>query len=313
MPDLVSILIPCHNSAPWLAATLESALAQTWPAKEIIVVDDGSTDGSLGIARQFETRGVRVIAQPNAGASAARNAAWRASRGTWLQFLDADDLLAPDKLEHQLEFAATAGADRQITGTWLRFHATPGDMENAPQPLCTDLPPVDWMIVKFERHAMIQPGAWLTPRHLAEAAGPWDESLSLDDDGEFFSRVVLASRGVRWCPKAFAYYRSGLAGSLSRAKSDLAWISAYRSLSLSTARLLQHEDSPRTRHACATVLQRYIYEAYPRAAACRRDAAAAVARLGGSDLAPEGGPKFQFWRRCIGWRLAKRLQLLASR
>jgi hypothetical protein len=61
------------------------------------------------------------------------------------------------------------------------------------------------------------------------------------------------------------------------------------------------------------VLQRYIYEAYPRAAACRRRAAAEVARLGGSDLAPEGGPQFQFWCRCVGWRLARRLQLWRSR
>jgi glycosyltransferase involved in cell wall biosynthesis len=312
MADLVSILIPCHNAAPWLAETLESALAQTWAEKEIILVDDGSTDASLGIARRFEARGVRVIAQANAGASAARNAAWRASRGAWLQFLDADDLLAPDKIRRQLELAAPAGEGMALAGTWHRFHEKPGDLPAVRQPLCADLPPVDWMVVKFERHAMMHPAAWLTPRTLAEAAGPWDESLSLDDDGEFFSRVVLASRGVRCCPEAVSFYRSGLPGSLSKAKSERAWASAHRSLTQSAARLLQREDSPRTRHACATVLQRYIYEAYPRAAVGRRQAAAEVARLGGSDLAPEGGPQFQFWCRCVGWRLARRLQLWRS-
>ncbi|MEN9662536.1 MAG: hypothetical protein RL324_1485 [Verrucomicrobiota bacterium] len=310
---LVSILIPCHNAEPWLAETLESALAQTWPAKEIIVVDDGSTDRSLEIARGFESRGVRIISQPNAGASAARNAAWRASRGEWLQFLDADDLLAPDKIERQMQCAAQAGPGCALAGTWHRFHATPGDMATVSQPLCTDLPPVDWMIIKFEQHAMMHPAAWLTPRRLADAAGPWDESLSLDDDGEFFSRVVLASAGVRCCHAAVSFYRSGLPGSLSKTKSERSWASAYRSLAQSAGRLRQHEDSARTRHACATVLQRYVYESYPRAVGSRTAATTELARLGGSDLAPEGGPQFQFWRRWLGWRLARRLQLFLHR
>jgi glycosyltransferase involved in cell wall biosynthesis len=308
MADLVSILIPCHNAAPWLAATLESALAQTWAEKEIIVVDDGSTDGSLALARTYERRGVRVIAQPNAGASAARNAAWRAARGAWLQFLDADDLLAPDKLARQLAFAAAGGPRHAIGATWQRFHREPGDLAPVEQPLCADLPAVDWMVLKFEHNLMMHPAAWLTPRLLAERAGPWDESLSLDDDGEFFSRVVLASDGVRCCRGAVSHYRSGLPGSLSKSRSERAWASAHRSVALSVARLLRAEDSPRTRHAGATALQRFIYESYPRAAACRRQAAAEVARLGGSDLAPEGGPRFQQLRRFLGWRLARRLQ-----
>ena len=98
----VSILIPCHNAAPWLATTLESALAQSWPHREIILVDDGSTDGSLALAQTFAGRGVRVFAQPNSGASAARNHAIRESHGDFLQFLDADDLISPGKLAAQL-------------------------------------------------------------------------------------------------------------------------------------------------------------------------------------------------------------------
>src|SRR6185503_8183759 len=70
----VSILIPCHNAEPWIAATIESALAQTWPNTEIIVVDDGSTDDSAAIASRSIDRGVRVVMQSNRGASAARNA-----------------------------------------------------------------------------------------------------------------------------------------------------------------------------------------------------------------------------------------------
>ena len=99
MTELVSILIPAYNAERWLGATIESALAQTWPAKEIIVVDDGSTDRTLAVARGFGDRGVQVITQANRGAAAARNTALRAARGAWIQFLDADDLLNPRKIE----------------------------------------------------------------------------------------------------------------------------------------------------------------------------------------------------------------------
>jgi len=312
MPPLVSIIVPCYNAAPWLAPTLESALAQQGIAAEIIVVDDGSTDESLRIARQFESRGVRIETQANRGASAARNRGLRLAQGAFLQFLDADDLLDPSKIRLQVDMAAGLDPGMVLCSAWSRFADTPGPAAGPPELLCRDADPVSWVVAKFAHNAMMHPAAWLVPRALAEIAGPWDESLSLDDDGEYFTRVVLASRGVRCCPAARSFYRSGLAGSLSRAKSDRAWESAYRSLRLSGARLLAAEDSPRTRGAYATALQHYIYDAYPRAAACRREAAGKVRELGGSSLPPPGGPKYRLACRVLGWRLAKRLASLRT-
>jgi glycosyltransferase involved in cell wall biosynthesis len=312
MPPLVSILIPCHNAGPWLAQTLESALAQTWPRTEIILVDDGSDDDSRAVAARFEARGVRIVAQGNRGASAARNAAISESRGDWLQFLDADDLLAPDKIARQMAVAVSAGEEYLFASDWSRFQVSPADADFTPQILCADSPPVDWVVAKFENNAMMHPGAWLTSRRLADRAGPWNEARSPDDDGEYFTRVVLASAGVRHCPGAVSFYRSRLPGSLSRRNSDRAWALAFLSLELSADRLLSVEDSPRTRHACATVFQRFIYEAYPRAADQRRRAGARVAACGGSDFQPEGGPKFQLARRFFGWRLARRLQFASD-
>ena len=106
MAPLISILIPAYNAEKWIAETLESALAQTWPNKEVIVVDDGSTDRTLLIARQFESPWVKVLSQPNQGASSARNVAFGLSQGDYIQWLDADDVLAPDKLAQQMEVAA---------------------------------------------------------------------------------------------------------------------------------------------------------------------------------------------------------------
>src|SRR5207253_4160151 len=98
----VSILMPSYNSAPYLRAAIESALGQTWPNKEIIVVDDGSTDRSLSIAREFESRGVTVISQRNRGQSAAANRALKSAHGDYIKFFDADDLIHPELIAKQM-------------------------------------------------------------------------------------------------------------------------------------------------------------------------------------------------------------------
>ena len=100
---LVSILIPAYNAQGWISDSLRSAIAQTWEPKEIIVVDDGSTDRTLAIARRFESDQLRVVTQSNQGAAAARNKAFSLSRGEYVQYLDADDVLAARKISKQME------------------------------------------------------------------------------------------------------------------------------------------------------------------------------------------------------------------
>ncbi|MBI4484654.1 MAG: glycosyltransferase family 2 protein [Acidobacteria bacterium] len=101
----VSVVIPNYNCARFLPETLESVFAQTCPDVEIIVVDDGSTDGSAALLERYADR-VRVIHQENRGVSAARNRGIRESRGAFVAFLDADDLWQPEKLEKQLRLFA---------------------------------------------------------------------------------------------------------------------------------------------------------------------------------------------------------------
>ncbi len=103
MKPLVSILIPAYNAEAWISDTLRSAIAQTWEPKEIIVVDDGSTDRTLAVARQFESDQLRVVTQKNQGAAATRNKAFSLCQGDYIQFLDADDLMGPDKIAKQME------------------------------------------------------------------------------------------------------------------------------------------------------------------------------------------------------------------
>jgi glycosyltransferase involved in cell wall biosynthesis len=313
LDPLVSILVPAYNAAPYLAQTLRSALGQTWPAREVIVVDDGSPDATLEVARSFEPAGVRVLSQANAGAAAARNRALREARGDLIQYLDADDLLAPDKVAVQVRRLREEGDDCVAAGRWARFHDDPAGGSFTPEPFWQDLAPVDWLACCYERHSMMHPAAWLVPRAVAERAGPWDETLSLDDDGEYFCRVVLACRRVLFCQGAVSYYRSGLPTSLSGSRSARAWDSQFRSLEGCTRALLAREDSPRTRRACSRRWHEFVYAVYPDCPELLTRAQGRIAELGPDHFPPMGGRLFRTAARLFGWRAAKRLQLLRGR
>jgi glycosyltransferase involved in cell wall biosynthesis len=309
MTPLVSILIPAYNSAPWLAQTVESALAQTHPRCEVIIVDDGSTDATLAIARATESRGVRVIAQANAGAAAARNRAREAARGDFIQYLDADDLLSPGKIAAQLATLSVRPPDTLATCRWGRFESNPAQARFVDDAVFRDLGPIDYLLLHTGESLMMHPAAWLVPRAVSDRAGPWDERLSLNDDGEYFARVVLASAGLVFTadPAAASYYRSGITGSLSRRRSAAALISLERSIELISSHLLAAENSPRVRRALADYWQRLVYELYPAHPAGSRAACRRVREFGGSQVAPSMGSRQRLLARFVGWKIVRRI------
>lgn len=305
---LVSILIPCHNAAPWLGATLESALAQSYPHTEVIVVDDGSTDASADLARSYAGRGVRLIRQANRGAAAARNAALHEARGAYLQFLDADDLLDREKIAVQVGRLAAEPPGRVASGAWAGFSTAPDTARFNPEPVWCDAAPLDWLILSWDGGGMMHPAAWLAPAEVARRAGPWDESLSLDDDGEYFCRVLLASSGVCFCSGARSYYRRHAAGSLSHAKSRRAWESSQRVCQLVQTSALAREDSARVRHACAMSHLRFAFNAWPYERDLARASLHAAAALDPRAKLPPAGARFNALARLIGWKAARLLQ-----
>ena len=193
MQPLVSILIPAYNAERWIADTIRSALAQTWPRKEIIIVDDGSRDQTLRIAREFASKAVAVITQENQGASVARNKAFELCQGDYIQWLDADDLLASDKIARQMEIAGLFESKRTlISSAWAYFMYSRNRANSCLRRSGMILSPVEWLIRKMGQNLHMPPATWLVSRELAEAAGPWDIRLSFDDDGEYFCRAVVA-------------------------------------------------------------------------------------------------------------------------
>jgi glycosyltransferase involved in cell wall biosynthesis len=311
MDALVSILIPAFNAQDWIADTLDSALAQTWLRKEIIVVDDGSADRTLAAAKQFESRGVRVVLQKQQGASAARNNAFSLSQGDYIQWLDADDLLAPDKIARQMEAVKQCRSERMlISGSWARFAFRYHRAEFIPTALWHDLTPLEWLLSKMDQNLFMQTATWLVSRELTEAAGPWDNSISTDDDGEYFGRVLLQCDGIRFVPEARVYYRVHGPGTLSDlGRSNPKLDSQFRSMQLQIGYLQSMENSERVRAACVRYLQTWLFFFYsdrPDIVSRMREMAQG---LGGQLEAPSVSWKYSWIEPLFGWKLANRTQL----
>jgi len=307
---LVSILIPAFNAQPWIADTLHSAIAQTWEPKEIIVVDDGSIDQTVTIARQFESKGVRVYTKLNEGAASTRNMAYLLSKGDYIQWLDADDLLAPDKIALQLNARRQNESKRVLlSSAWGKFIYRHYRTKFVPTDLWCDLSPLEWLLRKMGQNLWMQTATWLVSRELTEAAGPWDSRLLSDDDGEYFCRVLLASECIRFVPEAKVYYRGpGLAfGSLSYIGQSARKLEAHwLSMRLHIGYLRSLEDSDRVREACLNYLRAsqihfYLLGIVKQAQYLARD-------LGGELAPPRLSWKYSWIKAVFGWHLAKSVQ-----
>lgn len=264
MTPLVSILIPAYNAEKWLREAVKSAIDQTWPKKEIIIVDDGSVDNTFMIAREFESKTIKIVTQKNRGASAARNKALGIAQGDYIQWLDADDVLEPNKISEQLEHREfLMNTKILLSSSFGKFYFRRQKARFAPSRLWQDLSPIEWLLIKFTDNAWMANSTWLVSREVTEMAGLWNEEISFDDDGEYFCRVVAASEGVRFIPTAKSFYRIGCINSLSKMTSAEACKSMYLSTSLSIDNLLLLEDSERTRAACIKYCNRWLYHFFP--------------------------------------------------
>jgi GT2 family glycosyltransferase len=316
MTNLVSILIPAYNAERWIGRTIASALSQTWPNKEIIIVDDGSSDRTVAIARTHQTRFLKIVTQPNAGAAAARNQALSLAQGDYIQWLDADDLLAPDKISQQLR-ATNSRADSRVLltapfGTFFYCHHR---AKFQPTSLWRTLTALEWISAKFIENAWMNPAAWLVSRRLTAAAGPWDERLSRsgDDDGEYICRVVAASEQVTFVPAAKCYYRVGHAGTLSGRRAD----SAYEGLLLATALSIDHllslADTQDTRAACIRLLENRLWHFYPEKIALAEELQRLAVGLGAGRLQLRETWKYLLAARLCGPGGAKKLREAVNR
>jgi glycosyltransferase involved in cell wall biosynthesis len=197
----VSILIPCFNAQRWIGPCIDSALAQSVSDKEVIIVDDGSTDRSLEIVKSFGDK-IRFEAGPNRGGNAARNRLLELAQGQWVQFLDADDYLKPDKIEQQLKHAedvVDVVYSPVCIETWV------GDLL---QDRVVHGPDTKQSLEEqWIRWHVAQTGSVLWRRHSLKRIGGWNEQYPCCQDNEVTMRAIHQGLQFVFCPDAYAVYR----------------------------------------------------------------------------------------------------------
>jgi glycosyltransferase involved in cell wall biosynthesis len=308
--QLVSILIPAYNKEAWIGDTIKSALAQTWQNKELIIVDDGSKDRTLDVIRRFESVSVKVVAQENQGACAARNRAYSLAQGAYIQWLDADDLLHPHKIEAQMNGIPDGTREQCIrTAAFGSFYFRPSKAQFCPTGLWRDLTPSEWMITKFTERAWLNPTSWLVSRTVTDLAGGWDSRLSPSgaDDGEYICRMLTRVDRVEFVSDSKCYYRIGNLSSLNH-NSERALSSLLLALTSCVRHLLSIDDSPRAKKACLQFLQDWFDLFYSGPAVLVQELEAFASGLGGHLEEPQFSWKYAPVHRVLGWQAANSMR-----
>jgi glycosyltransferase involved in cell wall biosynthesis len=200
---LVSILIPCFNAERWIGQAIDSALKQAAAGCEVIVVDDGSSDESLGIIRGYGDR-IRYENGPNRGGNWARNRLLELAKGEWLQYLDADDYLMPDKIARQFAFLASGHADADVIyGPVTVEHWSESGSEWAELPIPE--PHDEWVLLA--RWFLPQTGAPLWRKSALVDVGGWKADQPCCQEHELYLRLLMAGKRFVYCEAGGAVYR----------------------------------------------------------------------------------------------------------
>jgi len=274
---LVSVIIPAYNAGKFISETILSIIDQTWKNIEIIIIDDGSVDNTKTIIQEFLVNDARIkyYYQENGGCSSAKDKGTLLSQGDYIQYVDADDILSPDKIEKQIEALGNQTLKLAVCRTVIfdeKNNLNTG-IELDSKYLFTQDNPVDFILNLYGafsgRPGMIQPNAFLMHRTLMQKTGRWNTTLSPspDEDGEYFCRAILESSGIVFT-EGINYYRKDIkTPSLSKGKSLEYALGAFKSVQSKKEQLFKYRSDVVVKEViafqfaqCAYVYGRYYKE-----------------------------------------------------
>jgi glycosyltransferase involved in cell wall biosynthesis len=301
---LVSVIIPLYNSEKYISETIKSVISQTYKNWEIIIVDDGSTDNSLLIARSFESEKIKILSINNGGASRARNYGYACSKGSIIQFLDADDILDEYKIEKQIEIYLFHGPDYIYSSLNGIINGNSKYKINS-SPLYFDFSISDYFDAYFNHFGLFfQQQTWLASRKLIDKAGLWDKALTFNDDGDFFSRLVLFSSGIKFVPDSISFYRVDSINSLSKRKDKSSYTSYLNSAKNFEKIILNNFNNIKNREFASKMYSKVFCETYPKYKDIYRECESSIKSLGSDTIYPFGGSKFNFISKNFGVKVA---------
>lgn len=243
----VSVIVPTFNRKDLLKEALDSIKEQTFKDWECIIVDDGSADGTLDLVKEYERQDCRFryFRRPShfiKGAASCRNFGLAKSRGRYIQWLDDDDLISEDKFELQVTSLKKLADEYYFTTcAWDLFW--PGKKLDLKIFFPEDkvIPPKEFFKILRQNQTFLPASTYLIPYKLSVNAGPWNTLLTLNDDAEYFTRVLLQAKGLHFTSGGYALYREHSGIRLSR-KNDMEGLeSFFLSLRLMHAHLLKQQ------------------------------------------------------------------------
>lgn len=262
----VSVIIPCYNVEDFIEECLDSILAQDHPDLEVICVDDGSKDGTVGRIEAVRTkpRGelIRLIQQANSGATAARNRGLRESTGSYIQFMDADDLLLPRKIGHQARLAEKNAHPDLIVGSFVIYDARGKLIQERYYTRRSDL----W--IHLMRTDLGNTISNLWKRTAVEAVGGWDVNMRSSQEYDLMFRILQTTDKVLFDTELYTIVRKRETGSITQTNLAGNWV---RYVNLRT-RIIAHLREKRSASEMAQFHQflfdsiRVLYEHDPQAA-----------------------------------------------
>jgi glycosyltransferase involved in cell wall biosynthesis len=190
MVKLVSIIVPCFNAEKWIREAIESCLQQSYPLIEIIVIDDGSTDRSLEIIKSYQGKVIWETG-PNRGGNYARNRGFSLSKGEYIQYLDADDYFAPNKIENQVKCLEETKADIVYGDITYQHHLPDGKIVLEPANFFGISGEQSDVLESLLSYGCLPPIAYLFRREIILKSRGWDETLKAGQDRDFLISLLL--------------------------------------------------------------------------------------------------------------------------
>ncbi|MDD3603500.1 MAG: glycosyltransferase family 2 protein [Sulfurovum sp.] len=312
LSPLVSVLIPLYNAEQYLSECLDSVINQTYKNIEIIIVNDGSTDNSLSIAESYAKQYscIKVYSQENSGASSARNKAFSFSKGDYIQYFDADDIMDKNKIALQIDALRELYFDPGTASIckWAKFHLTVNNAifiqnityKNYDKSL-------DYLIDCWSNFQCVVGTAWLIPRTLHKKVGSWDTALSVHDDYLFFAKVAYFSDKIIHVKNSVVYWRQDNMQSLSK---TLTWEGMHSHLNVCHGlyKLVKNDLAiDGMKYALAMEYSKLIFRAYPAYMDLVKEAEKILNHLGYDKPLPMPTRKFRLSEKLIGFYPSARI------
>jgi glycosyltransferase involved in cell wall biosynthesis len=319
---LVSIIIPLYNCEIGIANTLQTVAQQTYTDIEVIVVDDGSTDQSCEIVMSFGMNNLRLFKQPNSGAAIARNTGLKYANGNFIQFLDAGDLLSPNKIEVQVN--ALSNHPGKVAVCNYKQFTTLLELNNEKYPnqshfIYSTNDTQDFLVNLLGGRGdmnFIQTNSWLIPQTIISQSGNWRAYRCPDDDGEMFTRILLASDGIVYTSGVYNYYHimPGGINQLSRNNNNKYLMNKLLTIDLKHKYLQKHGKHSFLDRAIAAQYYRFAVDVYPSNKILSSIAWRRFTLL--NQTPPKiilGGRVIQFIYNIFGWRIARYIRFYFRR